>query len=188
MTAEPQVIGYVEDHTAGIPPISDEQLAADPGAGMELAQPAAPEEGWLEESVREHLSIFGSGLHMLFGGESEKAFEMSQKDLQRIAPPLTRILNHHESLAAFGVISDPLLLAEGTVLYAGRSVLQVRAARQKLEEEREGDLEQLDVDVEPVENGNVTAMRTRRASSPRAQRIVAENEQVKQREEEESHE
>jgi len=182
MAGEPEPLSYVEDHGAGIPEIGDKPPAGvEPtGPGAELEVRAADPEAWLEESVREHLTLMGSGLHMLFGGETETAFEMSKKDLQRIAPPLTRILNRHESLAAWGVISDPLLLAEGSVLYAGRSVLQVRAAKQKREE---AELEEMygPQHVEPppaAANGNVTPMRVRARPSSRAERILQEHEQI----------
>jgi hypothetical protein len=53
---------------------------------------------------------------------------MSERDLERIAPPLTRILNRYEPTSRLAVASDPLLLGYGMTMYSYRSVLQARAA------------------------------------------------------------
>ncbi len=140
-----ETISYTEPHTGAIPEIPPELAAASEAeAEVEVLDGAVEQPSWLEESVRDHLSLMGSGLHMIFGGESDTAYRMSEEDLRRIAPPLTRILNRHESLAQFGVISDPLLLAEGSVLYVGRSMLQVRAAKMEAQERFEAQREPLE--------------------------------------------
>lgn len=126
--AETEEFEYIEREPAA--------AAASPAAGEEvaLAEPMlAPEEKWIEEGVREHLKMVGSIGHELVG-KAESDWVMTERDLERIAPPLTRILNRYEPTARLSAASDPLLLGYGTTMYAYRSMLQRRAA---LAEERE---------------------------------------------------
>ena len=147
MSDEPEILSYAQDHGPGIPEIPITTGEAQLGDAEEVVEGIG--EAWIEDSVRDHLKLVGDGLHMMLGKDHPTAYKMCQEDLDRIAPPLTRIMNRYESLAQFGVVSDPLLLAEGTVLYAGRSMLQVRAAKRAAEERREAQREPLEGRVVP---------------------------------------
>lgn len=122
---EEETISYVEDHGIRqiplLPPAPvDEQALGEPVPEVQVL--------WTEEGVREHLTMFGEGMHMLIG-QGETDWKMVKQDLDRMAPPLTRIANQYEALARFAAVSDPLLLAYGTILYSYRSVLQTRDAK-----------------------------------------------------------
>jgi hypothetical protein len=115
------VVDYLEDEP-------------DPPAGLPAGQEVQLDDGalvndirWEEAGVREHLTMLGSGVHELWG-KAESDWVMSEKDLGRIAPPLTRILNRYEPTARAAIASDPILVAWGTGLYSYRSILQARAA------------------------------------------------------------
>jgi len=110
-------------------PLSEEQ--------QELVDAQIAEEQWEEESVRQHLLMVGEGIHEVWG-VAEKDWEMSSRDLNRIAPPLTRILNRYQPTRAVAEYSDPVLLGWGSFMYASRSVLQAKAAKLKKQEEEEG--------------------------------------------------
>jgi hypothetical protein len=128
--AQTEEFAYIEREPAA------PAAAAPPADGGEvaLAEPLLdPDEKWIEEGVREHLVMVGSGVHELWG-KADSDWEMSERDLERIAPPLTRLLNRYEPARRLSAASDPLLLGYGTTLYAYRSLLQRRAA---LAEERE---------------------------------------------------
>lgn len=131
-----EVISYLEDEPASAPSTG----AAD--AGVELAPPPATADvEWLEENIRGHLELFGEGLHGVFG-RAEKDWLMTQKDLDRIGGPLTRILNRYDATRAIAAASDPIALAAGTGTYAVRSVLQARAADMARREDAEQELEE----------------------------------------------
>lgn len=99
-----------------------------------LDEPAVIDEvRWEEQAVTEHLEMVGGIVHELWG-KAETDWVMSERDLQRIGPPLTRILNRYEPTARAAIASDPILLGYGTTMYAYRSILQARAA---VAEERE---------------------------------------------------
>lgn len=115
------------DYLEGEPPA---ELPALP-AGEEVpldAPPAIAEEKWEEEAIAEHLEMVGGIAHELWG-KGETDWKMSERDLKRIGPPLTRILNRYEPTARASIASDPLLLGYGTTMYAYRSILQARAAQ-----------------------------------------------------------
>lgn len=118
LTEEFEYVEHEPPAAAAALPAGDEEVV--------LAE-AVAEEKWEVEAVNEHLKMVGSGIHELWG-KAEKDWEMSQRDLERIGPPLTRILNRYEPTARMAVVSDPLLLGYGTTLYTYRSVLQARAA------------------------------------------------------------
>jgi hypothetical protein len=114
-------LSYTEGGSPGI-------VAIDAAAAQDVPPPIDEEAKWEEEGVREHLKMAGEGLHLAFG-VAEKDWEMSKKDLDRMAGPLTRILNRYEPTARAAVVSDPILLGYGTTMYAYRSLLQRRAVR-----------------------------------------------------------
>jgi hypothetical protein len=144
-------IDYVEHHGPGIPqlpagdPLEEQQLLD--GAG----EPLSGYPGWEQESVEQFLSGTGHGLHLLIGA-GEKDWLMTRTDLDRIAPPLTRILNRYEPSLRASVYADPLLVTHGVALYAWRSTLQRQAAlRQRAQERRDG---YVDVDIEAAAAGS----------------------------------
>lgn len=140
--------------------------------GEGLGEPAVIDEQWQEEAVREHLVMGGDMLHA-FIGVSETDWKMSERDLERIAPPLARILNRHSELAKLAVFSDPILLGWGTGLYAYRSVLQARAARMDAVEEQARQAAQERPEEGVWERPEPAAGPTTASSSPRSQRVEA---------------
>lgn len=97
---------------------------------------AAAEAQWEVEATGQILKGVGLTLHELLGA-GETDWKMSEGDLERIAPPLTRILNRYERTRAMADFSDPMLLGYGVFRYAARSTLQMRAAQQLRREEEE---------------------------------------------------
>lgn len=131
----PETISYAEPHgQRAIAELPEHVPGPDE---IELGQPVVLEQDWIEESVGEHLVMVGEGLHMMLGGAHDESWKMSEDDLRRIAPPLTRILNRYDPTRAASAASDPILLTWGTGLYAYRSVLQERAARMERREREE---------------------------------------------------
>ncbi len=138
MADEPpiQEVDYVAEAGPGIPELPPgepvvEQLAT------EDQTPAYP--GWEEETVEQFLKGTGAGLHLLLGA-GETDWYMTRTDLDRIAPPLTRILNRYEPSLRASEYADPLLVAHGFGLYGWRSVLaQRQAVRRREQAEREQD-------------------------------------------------
>jgi hypothetical protein len=133
----PTELDYVEEHGPGIP----ELPAGPPIAQDEPEQPvderALP--GWEQETIEQFLRGTGAGLHML-AGVGERDWLMTQADLERIAPPLTRIANRYEPALRLSPIADPLLVAHGFALYGWRSALErKRAQRDGEEAEPRGD-------------------------------------------------
>jgi hypothetical protein len=152
-------VDYVAERGPGIPELPpgepiEEQLVV----GEEIQ--AYP--GWEQETVEQFLKGAGAGMHLMIG-EGEKDWYMTETDLDRIAPPLTRILNRYEPTLRASEYADPLLVAHGLGLYGWRSVIQQRQAARRKQEARleqdgyvhadaeigEEDIEQEPVDVEP---------------------------------------
>jgi len=117
---------------------STSDFTGDPGPGFDpqtaaaaIPDPEAPAGDWAalqveEEKIREVLGMVGGGLHMLAGvGESDWA--MTQSDLDRIAPPATRIINRYPALAAAVERSDELAVIFGMGLWGWRSLLERQA-------------------------------------------------------------
>jgi hypothetical protein len=142
-------LDYVEESGPGVVDLSqapaEEQVPAD---GMVVE---APPQLWEQETIEKFLQGTGVGLHML-AGAGEKDWLMTKADLERIAPPLTRIANRYEPLARLSPYGDPLLVAHGFALYGWRSALERKRAMRDAEEEAgPGDgYERVDVD-EPID-------------------------------------
>lgn len=148
MADEPTEIDYVEERGPGIPelgaPVALGEGAVDEQA---LAEEIKLLPGWERETVEQFLSGTGHGLHMLIGA-GEKDWLLTRTDLDRIAPPLTRILNRYEPAMRASVYADPLLVAHGLGLYGWRSALQRQAAL-RARAEAQGDT-YVDVTEEPA--------------------------------------
>jgi hypothetical protein len=76
-----------------------------------------------EESVRSVLLTGGDMLHAL-AGVGEHDWRATQSDLDRIAPPATRILNRYQFTRAVAAKSDEAALVMGLGLYSWRSLLE----------------------------------------------------------------
>lgn len=140
----PADIDYLEAPGAGPgipdlskPPPSGGQPPPPPPPGQEIELSAFP--GWEQATVEQFLEGAGHGLHMLIG-VSEQDWQMTRTDLDRIAPPLTRILNRWEPAVRASPYADPILVAYGFGLYGWRSALQrQRALRDMARAEQELD-------------------------------------------------
>lgn len=85
--------------------------------------------GWSQEHFETVLSGFGSGMHMLLG-QTDQDWLMTKEDLDRIAPPMTRIANRWQPALRASTYADPFLVAYGLTLYTWRSMLErARAMR-----------------------------------------------------------
>jgi hypothetical protein len=143
---------YVEEQGPGIHELKSPPAV--PETALEREDPASLYPGWEQATVEQFLTGTGHGLHLLLGA-GEKDWLMTQTDLDRIAPPLTRIMNRYEPALAASVYADPLLVGWGLGLYGWRSVLQRQAAL-KARAEARGDgyvHESAVLDVEPQVNG-----------------------------------
>jgi hypothetical protein len=128
---------------------SESELIGDTGPGFDSAAAPPPPSGPAalsvpelvpavdEQQIRDLLLTGGDGLHLLFG-VGELDWVMTQRDLERIAPPLTRIINRYEPLARVAGQSDFLLVAFGSGMYAWRSMLERQAVLQAREAEQAG--------------------------------------------------
>jgi hypothetical protein len=76
-----------------------------------------------EPKVRHALFVAGDGLHAAFG-VGEYDWLMTQRDLDRIAPPLTRIINRYEAAKIVAGFSDEAAVVMGVGLWGWRSVLE----------------------------------------------------------------
>jgi hypothetical protein len=128
--------GYIEDAGPGFDP--REQITTElPPLGEEQLVATEPLERWEEDTVRAGLDGAGEAVHLMIGvGESD--WKMTQADLDRIAPPLTRIMNRYEPIAQLAPYADPLLVAQGAAQYAFRSMVARRAALAAREQAFEG--------------------------------------------------
>lgn len=128
----PVEFDYVEETGPGVVDLSqvppeEEQLPLE----GEVVEPA---QLWEQDTIEKFLQGTGVGLHML-AGVSEKDWLMTKTDLERIAPPLTRIVNRYEPLARLSPYGDPLLVAHGFALYGWRSALERKRALRDAEKE-----------------------------------------------------
>lgn len=100
---------------------------ADPGdSGPELGPELLPPELVSEEQIASLLGGLGDGAHAAFG-VGQLDWVMTETDLRRIGPPLTRIVNRHPELAAVAAHSDELAVAIGAGLFTWRSLLERQA-------------------------------------------------------------
>lgn len=119
---------------------------AGPGPGIDASAPIGeppPQEDagdpflevWQEEQLRDWLRSSGDAVHAAWGvGEHDWA--MTRSDLDRIAPPLTRILNRYQPTRAVAAFSDPAAVALGFGLYGWRSTLERAAVLKRQARER----------------------------------------------------
>ena len=120
---------------------SDAGFFADPGPAFDADDaPAAPAleepelallEGWREETVRELLTTQGHVTHLALRvreANDQETWKHTREDLDRIAPPLTRMLNRYDVTRAAAAAGDEISLAAAVGAYATRNVI----ARQRL--------------------------------------------------------
>jgi len=126
-------IDYLEEAGPGIAELPEAPEVAP--ASEELAAPAALP-GWDQKTIETFLQGTGAGIHML-AGRAERDWMMTEKDLERIAPPLTRICNRYEPTLRLSPLADPLLVAHGFALYGWRSALEAKRAERDVDEDLE---------------------------------------------------
>lgn len=160
MTPPVQELDYVEGAGPGIPELTGPGAApggAPPAPGPEHPDLERPK--WDQETIEQFLRGTGAGIHML-AGVSERDWLMTEKDLERIGPPLTRICNRYEPVLRLAPVADPLLVAHGFGLYGWRSALERQRAMRDMREEAAGDGAGYEtgpeVDVEPDSSSNGT--------------------------------
>lgn len=122
-------IDYLEETGPGIPELPEGPLHDElPPTGV-VEAPVYP--GWEQDSVEAFLKGAGLSVHMVIG-QSENDWKMTSADLERIAPPLTRIANRWEPALRLSPYADPILVAHGFWLWGWRSALErQRAVRDK---------------------------------------------------------
>jgi hypothetical protein len=115
---------YVEERGPGILelPESSEQPPAAEGPPEAQLYP-----GWELEHIEQFLKGTGAGIHFMIGA-AENDWRMTEEDLERMAPPLTRIANRWQPALRLSPIADPALFAHGAFLYAWRSMLERKRA------------------------------------------------------------
>lgn len=84
--------------------------------------------GWELEHVEQFLKGTGAGIHILLG-QGERDWLMTKADLERMAPPLTRIANRWEPALRLSPLADPFLFTYGAVLYVWRNALIMQRAK-----------------------------------------------------------
>jgi hypothetical protein len=121
-------IDYVEGGAPGIPDLPRMPDLREAQLEQEQFQPSMYP-GWSEDHFHTILRGFGSGMHLLLG-QTDQDWLMTQEDLDRIAPPMTRIANRWEPALKASTYADPFLVAYGLTLYTWRSMLErARALR-----------------------------------------------------------
>jgi hypothetical protein len=140
-------LDYTEGRGPGIPDLSQPPRGSGAPPPREPPEPSAEERqlelaafpGWEQGTVEQFLKGTGAGIHMLVG-VSERDWLMTEKDLERIGAPLTRILNRYEPAVRLSPYADPLLVAHGFGIYGWRSALErQRALRDAKREAEAGD-------------------------------------------------
>jgi hypothetical protein len=121
---------------------------AGPGFDAKTPPPEAPTaeetqaaflEEWQEEQLRDWLRNAGALAHAGFG-VGQHDWEFVQADLDRIAPPLTRIFNRWQPSRAAAAYSDPAAAGVGFFMYGWRSTVERTAVlkQRRDAEERAG--------------------------------------------------
>jgi hypothetical protein len=119
---------FVEDPGPGF----DQDRATDDAGDVRQAQEAEARQAGLEsfgipdvsdEQVRAFLFTAGDGLHAAFG-VGDHDWLMTMRDLDRIGPPLTRIVNRYEATKIVAGFSDEAAVVMGFGLWGWRSVLE----------------------------------------------------------------
>lgn len=119
-------VDYVEEAGPGILELPEGAPAEQqPVDGPEVLEPALR---WEQDAVEDFLKGGGAILHLMIGA-GEEDWKMTLEDLERIAPPLTRIANRWEPLAQLAPYADPLLVAKGFAIYGWRSALETARAK-----------------------------------------------------------
>jgi hypothetical protein len=70
--------------------------------------------------VKAALYLTTSTMHLAAGERIGADLVMTNDEIDRIAPPLTSIINRNPKLRAMGATSDSLKLAFGMLMYSGR--------------------------------------------------------------------
>lgn len=127
-------VDYLEETGPGIlelpeSPVAPPELPAGPASAQQYP-------GWERDTIETFLRGTGAGVHMLIG-QTEKDWLLTEEDLKRIAPPLTRICNRWEPALRASPYADPFLVGHGLFLYGWRSVLEVKRAQADEEREQE---------------------------------------------------
>lgn len=134
---------FIEDAGPGFDPDAaaagaDQVRAAEDAAAREVgveAYPGLPPV--TEEQVHSVLFTAGDGVHAV-AGVGEYDWVMTQRDLDRIAPPLTRVLNRYDAAKVAAAYSDEFALLMGVGLYGWRSMLERVAVLRAQDESSEG--------------------------------------------------
>jgi hypothetical protein len=107
-------------------PAFDARAAAAVPQPEPVAAEPLPSLMWEEQMVRGVLTAQGAALHMAVGvGESD--WKYLETELDTIAGPLTRILNHYPATQALAAGGDAMAASIGFGAYGLRSILERRA-------------------------------------------------------------
>lgn len=102
--------------------VSDPGPTFDPKAAPEAPEVEEPEleiDEWDEQRVRELLNLQGEITHaaLRVGPDDEDTWKHTRRDLDTIAPPLTRILNRYDVTRAAAAAGDEILLVTAVGRY-----------------------------------------------------------------------
>jgi hypothetical protein len=101
----------------------DPRKAPEPPAAPELPEPVL----LVEEDTIRSLLLNGGDMAHTIAGVGELDWAMTERDLERIAPPLTRIVNRYPAVARVAGRSDEAAVAIGVGMYSWRSMIERRA-------------------------------------------------------------
>jgi hypothetical protein len=159
----PTDLEYLEDHGPGIPELPEGAPSPDGAAGV-VEPPQFP--GWEQDTIEQFLRGTGAGIHMLIGA-AESDWKMTRADLDRIAPPLTRIANRWEPALRLSPLADPFLVAHGFALYGWRSALERQRALRDREESPAPRYEHGEEEHEPIQQTEEEELPTHEPYFPR---------------------